>query len=231
MRRWWRPPANFAARKLSTMSMACSLAGAARAQRQHVGIVMFAAQARRFRVVRERRANASDFICGDRHADSRAADEDAEIGMALCDAPGNLDGEIGIVDGRLRPGAHVIDFVAAILQMLLDGILHAKPGMIGAQRDARLFSRRFFLRRGCSAYFFSRHCLAATFPERVSLSGKKPAAILTEGDRHCKHRGLVRDAVAKSVPAETPTPRVFLQGCDSMRLASRNFASMSFYAG
>ena len=59
------------------------LAQHARAHRQHVGVVVFAAHARGHRVVRDGRANAADFIRGDGHADARAADENAQIVAAL----------------------------------------------------------------------------------------------------------------------------------------------------
>jgi hypothetical protein len=74
------------------------LAQYSRTQRQHIGIVMFAAHLRGKRVMRHGRADAADFVCRYGHADSSTANQNSEIAVALLHVPRNLDGKIGVVD-------------------------------------------------------------------------------------------------------------------------------------
>src|SRR3546814_395947 len=95
------------------------LAGHARTQRQHIGVVVLAAEARRGDVVAERGAGARMAVHGDGDADAGAADDDAGVGLARGHRLGHRAAEIGVVDrGRAVPGAEVDHFVAGGFQLL-----------------------------------------------------------------------------------------------------------------
>ena len=69
-----------------------------RAQRQHVGIVMFPAHSGSQRVMRHGGANASDFICSHGHADSGAANQNPQVIAPLLHAPRNFDSKIRVIN-------------------------------------------------------------------------------------------------------------------------------------
>ena len=54
----------------------------AAAEGQHVGVVVFAGEARGHYVMGEGGANARDFVGGDGNADAGASDRDAQIGLS-----------------------------------------------------------------------------------------------------------------------------------------------------
>src|SRR5260370_434719 len=80
-------------------------------------------------------ADAGDFVGGDRHADSAAADEDAEIGVVTRNLFADGASEVGIVHGRGRSGAAIVDSMSLLRQMLHDLLLQFEAGMVGAESD------------------------------------------------------------------------------------------------
>src|ERR1700704_2814275 len=69
-------------------------------ERQHVGIVMLAAVARRRAIIAQRRARSGDLVGGNRAADPGAVDHDAEPGVSPRDRVRHGLGKIGIIDSR-----------------------------------------------------------------------------------------------------------------------------------
>src|SRR4051812_21878642 len=75
------------------------------AEREHVGIVVLARQARRRLVVAQRGARAVHLVGRDLLALAAAADDDAELGVTTDDRPRRRRAEHRVVDGFLAVGA------------------------------------------------------------------------------------------------------------------------------
>jgi hypothetical protein len=76
-------------------------------QAQHVGIVVPAAHFGSMQIVTNSSSNSSDLIGGDRNADSGSANQHAESARATGDRPGDLHGDIWIVDAFGGMGSQV----------------------------------------------------------------------------------------------------------------------------
>jgi len=111
------------------------LAQHSRTQRQHIGIIMFAAHLRGQRVMCNGRANPADFVCRDGHADSSTANQNSEIAVALLHAPRDLDCEIRVIDRFLRPRSCVVYRVSSRFQISLNVLFSLEACMVGAQRN------------------------------------------------------------------------------------------------
>ena len=84
-----------------------------RAHRQHVGVVVLAAQACGDRVGGLDAANAADLVGHDLLARAAAAEHDAALAVAARDGPRRRRDDVGVVDHRLgRVDAEVDDLVA-----------------------------------------------------------------------------------------------------------------------
>ena len=85
----------------------------ARAEGDHIRVVVVARRLGAEHIVTERAAYAVHFIGGDRHADPRTADQDTEIALAQRDAFRRRQCVIGVVDGlrAVRPEINVFDFI------------------------------------------------------------------------------------------------------------------------
>jgi len=112
------------------------LADDAGAQRQHVGIVVLAAQAGGGLVVAEGGANAGGAVDGNGDADAGAADDAAAVGLAGGHRLGHRLAEIGIVDrgGRIL-GAEIQHLVSGSTQLLGQLRLKVETSVIGADCD------------------------------------------------------------------------------------------------
>ena len=137
-RRWWRSsPENCALRKASTISQRQRRADDARAEAQHVHVVVFDGLMRGVGVVADRRADARELVGGNRDAGAAAADDDAALGLAVRTAsaprlrpsPDSPPGPSnGCRDrGRRGPAASVVPPVRCFSSI---------SGVIGAEGDS-----------------------------------------------------------------------------------------------
>jgi len=123
----------------------------ARAETQHVGVVLHAGEPGGFRIVAKRGADAPDLVCGDSGARPAAADEHARVDEAAEQGLSYGPGIVGIVDGVRREGAEIQEIVAVGLERSRDVFLEQKPGVVTAYGDphgsAALFSLKIPLER------------------------------------------------------------------------------------
>ena len=103
-----------------------------------VGVVVFAREAGGVYVMRERRANAGNFVGRDGNANARAANGDAKIGVFRNHMFGHGFAIVGIVHGFFGGSPQIADYVACTLQMLANDFFDGKSGVIGTDGDARL---------------------------------------------------------------------------------------------
>jgi hypothetical protein len=108
------------------------------AQGQYIGVIVLACPPRCQRIVRQRSADALHFVRGNRNPDPRAAYEYTQGIFPRDDALPNRTRKIRIVHRSFRPCSDIIDSIARAFEIFLDVFLRAKPGVVGAQRNARL---------------------------------------------------------------------------------------------
>ena len=105
----------------------------ARAEDEHVRVVVAAAHDRREMVVAERRADALDLVRDDAHADAGAADEYAALGLMARDGFGGHEAPVGVIDANLaRRRAAVHDFVSRLYKSGLDFLFEFITGVVCA---------------------------------------------------------------------------------------------------
>jgi hypothetical protein len=145
MRRWWRPPAKRALKKSRTISMAPGSSHDAATERQHIGVVVLACQPRRHGVARHRGADTGNLVCGNDHADARAAGQDVELVLTRSNLLAHRTRIHRIVHGLSRPRADVIHLVTRLREELLDRFL----GVVTSTSDCIGFGRRFSMLAVC----------------------------------------------------------------------------------
>ena len=102
-------PLNVAARNASASVARQRRANHARAQAQHVQVVVLDRLPRRVGVVAHRGANPGKLARRNRRAGAAAADHDAAIGLPVADRLGHRFRDVGIVHRRRGVGAEVGD--------------------------------------------------------------------------------------------------------------------------
>ena len=112
------------------------LADHSAAQGQHIGVVVLPGAPGRQQIMRQGRANAAHLVRGDGDADAGPAHQDSHWFRSRRHPLGNRARKVRIVDRILRPGARIVDGVARVFQELLDDLLYAEAGVIGAQSDS-----------------------------------------------------------------------------------------------
>ena len=129
-----------AARERSLQPGAQHLFGLARGeqprpQRQNIGIVVFAAVARGSAIVTKGRANARDFVRGNRRTDARAIDDDPPRRFPARYQFRHLFCDIRIVGGLFVEYANVPNLEAQARQQGLQGLLQAETTVVRTQCD------------------------------------------------------------------------------------------------
>ena len=111
----------------------------ARADGDHLRVVMFFGQTRGVLIIDQRAADAGYFVGRDRNADPRAADQHAAVRRAIDDGAAGCFGVIRIIDRVriLRPDIN--NRVALLAQMLGDDLLVGKAGVIGTDGNGEKF--------------------------------------------------------------------------------------------
>src|SRR3990172_5096303 len=113
----------------------------ARAQAEHVHIVVLHALARGVRVVAEGGADAAHLVRGDAGADAAAADDNATLGAPVNDRLADGAGVVRVVHGVGAVGADVQNLVAVTLERGRDLVLHLVSAVVGADDDAHFSPR------------------------------------------------------------------------------------------
>ena len=88
----------------------------ARAEAQHVHVVVLDRLMRGVGVVAHRGANPGKLARGNRDAGAAATDDDPALGLPVAEGHGDRFGGIGIVHRRGRMGAEIEDIVALLSQ-------------------------------------------------------------------------------------------------------------------
>src|SRR3972149_1764935 len=112
----------------------------ARAQAEHVHIVVLHALARGVRVVAEGGANAAHLVRGAARADAAAADDDAPLGAPVNDRLADGAGVGRVVYGVGAVGADVQPLVAVTLERGRDLVLQLVSAVVGADYNAHHLS-------------------------------------------------------------------------------------------
>ena len=115
-RRAWRPPSKRCREERVDDLLGEADADDAGADRQHVGVVVGPRQARRVEVVAQRRPHAAHLVGGELLALPAAADDDAELGVAVAHRPPDGRAERRVVDRLGGVGAEVDDVVPGVAQ-------------------------------------------------------------------------------------------------------------------
>ena len=68
----------------------------------NVGVVVFSGECCSVFVVADSSSDAMDFVSCDADADARCTDEDAVVGVLLCDVFCNFLGKVWVINGRVR---------------------------------------------------------------------------------------------------------------------------------
>src|SRR4051794_8872447 len=108
----------------------------ARAQCEHVGVIVLARQFGGERFAHPCAAAAGLAIDSDRNADPRAADGDSALRLTRCHSVRELAAELGIIDAFGTVCAEVAHVMALVAQPPHELILEQVPGMIGGKSDA-----------------------------------------------------------------------------------------------
>jgi len=103
--------------------------------RENVGVVVLAREARGVEIVAERRAHAAHLVGGNLLALPAAAEHDAAIDAAIDDGAADGEAERGIVDRLFAVGAEVVDAVPEPRQGVLQMFFQRKAGVVGADGD------------------------------------------------------------------------------------------------
>lgn len=106
------------------------------AEREHVDVVVLAAEKRRAFVTDGGGPHAWHLVGGDGHANSGAADEHTPVECACRDAPGHLLSEVRIVHRVGRGRAEVFVADATLVETISEASLQVDASVIGAERDA-----------------------------------------------------------------------------------------------
>jgi len=107
----------------------------ARAEAEHVDVVVLDALVRRMHIVADRGADALHLVGADRGADAGAADHQPALDLARGDGGGDLARDVREVDRRGIVGADVEHLVALVLQEGEDLGFHRKAGMVRADDE------------------------------------------------------------------------------------------------
>ena len=107
----------------------------ARAQAQHVHVVVLDALVPRVGVVRAGGADARELAARHGHARARAADHHGPLGAALADRVGARARRVGVVDGVGGVRAEVDRLVAGLADHLEHDLLEREPGVVERARD------------------------------------------------------------------------------------------------
>ena len=147
-RRWWRPPAKGVESQTARISLAVSCEISLAPERQYVRVVVLAAVARRRAIIAQRRAHSRHLVGGDRAADARAIEHDAQPRVSARDRAGNGFGEIGIVHRGRAVGAQIENLVAPIAKYSFSAVLSVRTrrGRRQSRRCERIFRDRRNLR-------------------------------------------------------------------------------------
>ena len=100
-RRAWRPPSNAVARNVARISSARPTPTTRAPMRQDVGVVVGPGEPGRVQVVAERGAHAVDLVGGELLALAAAADDDADLGVAVADRAPDRRADRRVVDGSV----------------------------------------------------------------------------------------------------------------------------------
>jgi hypothetical protein len=114
----------------------------ARAETEHVAVVVLARLMRGIRVATKRRANAAEFVRCDRSANTTAAHQNADLRGAPLHRFADLFCVIGIIVGyRAVVSAKVDDFVAGAAQFFDHSLIERVSTVICADCNPHLFSQ------------------------------------------------------------------------------------------
>src|SRR5215472_17819890 len=104
----------------------------ARAQDQHVDVVMLHALMRGVAVMADPGADSRNLVGGYRSAYTASAEDDAAIAFAGEKALGYFLREVGIIDRRSAAGARIFHCMSVLTQEIDQGLLEFEAGVIGA---------------------------------------------------------------------------------------------------
>lgn len=104
--------------------------GGSSPDRQDVGVVVLSGEAGGLFIPGEGGANAGDLVGRDLHADPAAADEDSGISLSPGDSPGDLLGEVRIVDGLFVGRTQILDHDAEADEKRFDRLFALVSGVI-----------------------------------------------------------------------------------------------------
>src|SRR5262245_23808643 len=123
----------------------------ARAQREHIGVIVLARQRHFLAGDGERRADAGHLVRRHGHAYASRAHQHAPIGASLRDIARRGLREIGVIAGIVRRGSEVHHFVSGVGQTLPQPLFQDKSGMVRSDRDSHKGS--FILSKRPSTHF------------------------------------------------------------------------------
>ncbi len=103
------------------------------AEREDVGVVVFATVEGGDLIVAEGGTDARDFVGRHATADARAVDDNSPLHSAISDVTSNGVGDIGVVHGVVTVGAAVDDLVASGLDGRLEFFFEGVAPMIGTE--------------------------------------------------------------------------------------------------
>src|SRR5215472_2392852 len=110
----------------------------ARAQDQHVDVVMLHALMRGVAVMADPGADSRNLVGGYRSAYTASAEDDAAIAFAGEKALGYFLREVGIIDRRSATGARIFHRISVLTQEIDQGLLEFEAGVIGANGYAHV---------------------------------------------------------------------------------------------
>ena len=112
-------------------------------QANHVGVIVHATVFRRDAVMARCCADTGEFIRGDTHADTSAADQDTAIDLSIGYLAGDLSGVVRIVNALQFEWAKVLDVAIQALQKLGEARLQLHAAMITSDADFHMSLRIF----------------------------------------------------------------------------------------
>src|SRR3990172_4418676 len=110
----------------------------ARAQAEHIHVVVLDSLPRREGIVADRRAHTRDLVRRYRSAHAAPAEEQPAIGLAPHHRLAHRLGEVRVIDRLLAVRAQVEHLVPEPSQLIDSRLLQNKPGVVAANRDAHL---------------------------------------------------------------------------------------------
>ncbi len=108
------------------------------AEREDVGVVVFAAVDGGGLIVAEGGTDARDFVGRHATADARAVDDNAPLRSAISNVTSNGVGDVGVILGVVTVGPAVDDLVASGLDGRLELFLEGVAPMIGTEGEGGL---------------------------------------------------------------------------------------------